>query len=85
MSASIFRWGSIKTIFKIIFLLKLLKQGSNCEFSNCNNEPLMCLTDFGPTFCTEPRIGNNKFILAEVYYKKSEFSIIISQLLSKDV
>lgn len=44
-------------INKIDSKLTFLK-GDECQFSNCQNEPSMCLTDFGPSYCSDSKISN---------------------------
>lgn len=39
-------------IYLIIFI------GDSCEFANCGSQPAICLTDFGPSFCTQNEIKN---------------------------
>jgi hypothetical protein len=43
-------------------------KGDECQFSNCNNEPSMCLTDFGTSFCQDAKICNYLFRLLTNYY-----------------
>jgi hypothetical protein len=76
---------------KFWFVLK----GEFCEFSNCNNEPQNCLTDFGTSFCNDASIANFcpkmcSMVLYSIFlYNSIEsilcLSIIISRFVSVDL